>query len=233
MQCVILAGGLATRLRPITEQIPKSMIEIHGRPFLEYQIDLLKRNHIKDILLCVGYLSEQIEGYFRDGSPFGISIQYSREQNGLLGTGGAIKNAESLLDSEFFIMYGDSYLPIDFMKVQQYFKSQTAVACMTVFKNKSLYDKSNVIFRTGIIEVYDKRAYSSEMEYIDYGLTIVAKKVLNRIPNGVAFDLADVLHGLAKDRALYGYEVYERFYEVGSFRGLQEFERYITEGEQK
>lgn len=230
MQCVILAGGLATRLRPITERLPKSMIEICGRPFLEYQIELLKKNDIRDIVLCVGYLCERIEEYFQDGSRFGVNIEYSREENGLLGTGGAVKNADGLLDSEFFIMYGDSYLPIDFIKVQRYFKTRDISACMTVFRNRSLYDKSNVVFRDGIVEAYDKKAWRPEMDYIDYGLTILTKDVLNRIPARVTFDLAEFLSNLARHRELHGYEVYDRFYEIGSFNGLQDFEKYCVKG---
>jgi NDP-sugar pyrophosphorylase family protein len=231
MQCVILAGGLATRLRPITERLPKSMIEICGRPFLEYQIELLKKNDIRDIVLCVGYLCERIEEYFQDGSRFGVNIEYSREENGLLGTGGAVKNADGLLDSEFFIMYGDSYLPIDFIKVQRYFKTRDISACMTVFRNKSLYDKSNVVFKDGIVEAYDKKAWRPEMEYIDYGLTILTKDVLSRIPARVTFDLAEFLSNLARHRELHGYEVYDRFYEIGSFNGLQDFEKYCVKGD--
>jgi NDP-sugar pyrophosphorylase family protein len=207
------------------------MIEICGRPFLEYQIELLKKNDIRDIVLCVGYLCERIEEYFQDGSRFGVNIEYSREENGLLGTGGAVKNADGLLDSEFFIMYGDSYLPIDFIKVQRYFKTRDISACMTVFRNKSLYDKSNVVFKDGIVEAYDKKAWRPEMEYIDYGLTILTKDVLSRIPARVTFDLAEFLSNLARHRELHGYEVYDRFYEIGSFNGLQDFEKYCVKGD--
>jgi NDP-sugar pyrophosphorylase family protein len=230
MQCVILAGGLATRLGQITETIPKSMVRIHCRPFLEYQIELLKRNGIRDIVLCVGHLSEKIEQYFEDGSRFDVEIRYSREEKGLLGTGGAVKNAERLLDSEFFLMYGDSYLPIDFAKVLRYFKTRGISACMTVFRNRSLYEKSNVLFKAGIVEVYDKKTWRPEMEYIDYGLIIVTREVLSRIPPGVPFDLADLLSELARHRQLYGYEVYDRFYEIGSIGGLQDFEKCVIEG---
>jgi NDP-sugar pyrophosphorylase family protein len=231
VQCVILAGGLATRLRPITERVAKSMIEICGRPFLEYQLELLKGNGIRDVVICVGYLSERIEEYFKDGSEFGVKVTYSREQEGLLGTGGALKNAERLLDRAFFVMYGDSYLPVDYTEVYDYFRNSGAAACMTVFRNRSLYDKSNVVFKDGIVEVYDKENPSPAMEYIDYGLTVLSKDLLKSIPAGEVFDLAGLLRDLAGQRRLYGYEVHNRFYEIGSVRGLEDFRKYLKEGE--
>ena len=201
------------------------------RPFLEYQPDLLKSNGIRDVVLCVGHLSERIEEYFKDGSEFGVSRSYSREQKGLLGTGGALKNAECLLDRLFLVMYGDSYLPINYGKVYKYFKNTGATACMTVFRNRSLYGKSNVVFKDGIIEVYDKENSSPAMEYIDYGLTAISKGALKGIPAGEMFDLAGLLRDLAGERRLYGYEVNSRFYEIGSAQGLEDFCKHVEEGE--
>jgi MurNAc alpha-1-phosphate uridylyltransferase len=227
MQIAVLTGGLATRLRPLTINVPKSMINISGKPFLEYQIDLLKKSEIRDIILCVGYLHEQIKEYFGDGSKFDVNIIYSYDSDRLLGTGGALKNAEKYLESEFFVMYGDSYLPIAFRKVYQYFIQHNAIACMVVYKNESRYDRNNLIFKDKNIIVYDKSKQLPEMQYIDYGLSILSKKVLKEIPRGEPCDLADVLGNLAKANKLFGYEVYNRFYEIGSLKGLRDFEKYV------
>jgi MurNAc alpha-1-phosphate uridylyltransferase len=227
MQVAILAGGLATRLRPLINNVPKSMVSIGGKPFLEYQIMLLKKNGIRNILLCVGHLHEQIEEYFSDGSKFDVNIIYSYEGERLLGTGGALKNAEQHLESYFFVMYGDSYLPISFKKVYQYFMQNNATACMVVYNNESRYGKSNVFFRKKNVKVYNKSKQLREMKYIDYGLSILSKEILKEIPMGKPYDLADVLGNLAQANKLLGYEVYNRFYEIGSQEGLKDFEKYI------
>jgi MurNAc alpha-1-phosphate uridylyltransferase len=227
MQAAILAGGLSTRLSPLTITVPKSMINIMGKPFLEYQIDLLKKNGIRNIVLCVGHLHEQIKNYFGSGSKFHVNIIYSYDGKRLLGTGGALKNAEEYLESEFFVMYGDSYLPIAFKKVYLHFIKNNAIACMVVYKNESRYDKSNVLFKNKNVKVYDKSKPSLEMQYIDYGLTLLSKEILKKIPRGKPYDLADVLGNLAQANRLLGYEVYNRFYEIGSLEGLKDFEKYI------
>jgi MurNAc alpha-1-phosphate uridylyltransferase len=229
MQAVILAGGLATRLKPLTTNVPKSMVKIIGKPFLEYQLELLKKNEIRDIILCVGYLHEQIEDYFGNGRKFDVNIVYSQEKVRLLGTGGALKNAEKYLESKFFVMYGDSYLPIAFRKVYQHFINNSAIACMVVYKNESRYDKSNVLFKNKKVKVYDKGKPSPEMRHIDYGLTIFSKETLKEIPKEQPCDLGCVLSKLAKDGKLLGCEVYNRFYEIGSLKGLRDFEKYISE----
>jgi len=230
MQAVILAGGLGTRLRPITESIPKSMIRIGGKPFLEYQINLLKQNGILDVVLCVGHLHEQIENYFANGNKWGVSLTYSYEVSELLGTGGAIKNAEHYLKDEFFVMYGDSYLPINFKSVYRFFKEKGAIATMVVYKNECRYDRSNVILKGERIVVYDKKNPLPQMQYIDYGLSVISKRVLDIIPKGVFYDVADAFGVLAAKGDLLGYEVKERFYEIGSFKGLKEFNEYIRGG---
>jgi len=228
MQIVILAGGVASRLRPLTETIPKSMIMVSGKPFLEYQLNLIKDNGIENVVLCVGYRHEQIEEYFGDGSRFGVNITYSYEKEKLLGTGGALKNAEQYLEKDFFIMYGDAYLPINFKAVRKYFLNQNTTACMVVYRNESKYDKSNVIFNNNKVITYDKKKYLPEMEYIDYGLSIVSKKVLDFLPAGVFIDLADFFYDLAVQGNLSGYEVNARFYEIGSFGGIKDFKKYIA-----
>ena len=229
MQCVILAGGLATRLRPVTDAIPKSMVPVAGRPFLEYQLQLLKKHDICDIVLCVGHLHEQITAYFGNGNAFGVSISYSYETAELLGTGGALRNALPLLDEKFFVMYGDSYLPVDFSAVWQFSQGHGTAPLMVVYHNCSRYDVSNVVFRDGMVRVYDKRQRTPEMAYIDYGLLVLHSEMFMGIPAGCTFDLAELLTAVAAQGHLRGYEVHERFFEIGSHDGLREFERYIRE----
>jgi NDP-sugar pyrophosphorylase family protein len=145
---VILAGGLATRLRPLTERIPKALVEVVGRPFLEHQIELLKRNEITDIILCVGYLGEMIEQRYGNGDALGVRIRYSFDGARLLGTGGAIKKALPLLPDSFFVLYGDSYLPVDYQAVAAAFWKAGRPALMTVYANCDAWDTSNVWFDT-------------------------------------------------------------------------------------
>lgn len=230
MQCVILAGGLATRIRPMTDEIPKSMVKFLNKPFLEYQINILRKNGIAELILCVGYLYEQIENYFENGSRFGVNIRYSYEKERLLGTGGAIKKAKNLLNKEFFILYGDSYLDTDYQKIYKYFKEIDYPAIMTVYKNENKLDRSNLIFKDGIIELYDKENKIPEMEYIDYGLSIVSKEVLEEIPENIPYDLAKLYKKLSQEKRLAGFEVSHRFYEIGSLHGLKEFENFVRKG---
>jgi len=229
MQCVILAGGLATRLRPITNKIPKSMIKIKDKSFLEYQIELLRRNDISEIILCVGYLGEQIEEYFVNGKKLGVNIKYSYENEQLLGTGGAIRNALDLLNNYFFVLYGDSYLNVNYKEIYSYFLKNNYSALLVIYKNDNKWDRSNVVFKDGIVEIYDKDNYIPEMEFIDYGLSILSKRVLKRIPKNINYDLANLYKGLSVEKKLAGYEVLGRFYEIGSKNGLKEFENYIKE----
>ncbi len=165
---VILAGGLATRLRPLTEKIPKSLVEVAGRPFLEHQIALLRKNGITEIFLCVGYLGAMIEERFGNGQQYGVRIAYSYDGDKLLGTGGAIKKVLPKLSEEFFVLYGDSYLPIDYQAVATHFRASGKPALMTVFRNDDAWDRSNVWFEEGILRLYSKTERHPKMHYIDY-----------------------------------------------------------------
>jgi NDP-sugar pyrophosphorylase family protein len=225
---VVLAGGLATRLRPLTQKIPKALIEVAGRPFLEHQIDLLKQNGIPEVILCVGYLGEMIEQRYRDGETLGIRIRYSFDGPKLLGTGGAIKRALALLPDAFFVLYGDSYLPVDYQAVAAAFNEAGERALMTVFANSDAWDTSNVWFEKGRIRLYSKRQKLSEMRHIDYGLMICSRQIFDDSPSDVPFDLGDTLEDLSRNGELAGYEVNQRFYEIGSFVGLAELNQMLT-----
>ena len=228
MQCVILAGGLATRLRPITATIPKSMVEVNGRPFLAHQLEILKRNGVDEVVLCVGYLSEQIEAYFQDGKEFGINLLYSREEEELLGTAGALKNAQQFLRDEFLLTYGDSYLDIDYRPIFDYFLRINSPVLMTVFKNDNRWVKSNVVFSSGMVTLFDKEVRVPGMNYIDYGLSVLSRDVLEEIPEGEPYNLDNLYHRLAGEGRLVGYEVFQRFYEIGSPEGLEELQNKLA-----
>jgi NDP-sugar pyrophosphorylase family protein len=220
----ILAGGYAMRLRPITEKIPKSLISVAGKPFLAHQLELLRSRGLRRVVLCVGYLGEMIQRDFGDGSQFGVRFDYSFDGPKLLGTGGAIKCALPLLGEKFFVLYGDSYLPIEYRPVAEFFQRSGKLGCMTVYRNEGRHDASNVVFRNGQIAVYDKKNRTPEMQHIDYGLSLFRNTAFDSFPADKPFDLAEVMGKLVRERQLAGYEVHERFYEIGSPAGLNELE---------
>jgi NDP-sugar pyrophosphorylase family protein len=226
----ILAGGLARRLRPITETIPKALVEVAGKPFVLRQLDYLRRQGISRVVLCVGFLGEQIEAVVGDGAACGLSVSYSQDWPTLMGTGGALRQALPLLDSQFLILYGDSYLPIDFASVERAFMSSGKPALMTVQRNADEWDKSNVLFVDNVIVEYNKRAPTPSMSHIDYGLGAISAQVLADENTTGPFDLADIYHRLSLSGQLAGYEVHERFYEIGSHKGLAEAANYFKGG---
>jgi NDP-sugar pyrophosphorylase family protein len=228
MQVAILAGGLATRLGDLTKNQPKSMLKIKGKPFLEYQLELLGRAGIKNIVLCLGHMGEQIERHFGDGKKYGVNIKYSREDR-LLGTAGALKNAEALLDDTFFTMYGDSYLFLDFSRAMSYFKSQNKLALMTVYKNYDRYDRSNTVIEGNLVRKFSKQEKTEDMVYIEYGANIFRKEVLDMIPENQYYSLDDLFPRLIEMDELLAFEVKERFYQIGSLQGLKDFEELIKQ----
>lgn len=229
MQIVILAGGLGTRIQSIAGNIPKSLIPVAGKPFIEHQIDLLKQNCITNLLLCVGFLADQIEAHLGDGKNFGINIKYSRENGDrLLGTGGALVNALPLLDDAFLLLYGDSYLPVHYQDIISNFKQQSATAMMCVYRNLGLLDKSNVRTEGDYVSFYSKTANPSEVDYIDYGLIAFKRNVIeNYIQHPMPLDLQSILQDQVSRKRLHAYVVTERFYEIGKVQGFRDFELYL------
>jgi NDP-sugar pyrophosphorylase family protein len=225
----ILAGGLATRLRPITETIPKALVDVAGLPFIARQLDYLRAQGISKVVLCTGYLGEMIEHVVGDGSAFGVEVTYSPDGPTLLGTGGAITQALPHLGDSFFLLYGDSYLPIDFSKVETAFQQSGKTGLMTVLNNGNQWDKSNVLFHNGQLIEYNKKTPKPEMRYIDYGLGVLQASAFVNYKAGEIFDLADLYHELSVKNDLAGYEVDKRFYEIGSHSGLKEAETYFHE----
>lgn len=223
----ILAGGLATRLKPILKDTPKSLIEICGKPFIDWQLQLLAKSGIQRVVLCTSYKSEMIEKHVGNGSKYGIQVQYSNDGDTQLGTGGAIKKATQMLEDEFMVLYGDSYLPIDYKSVESAFKKINVAALMTIYKNNNKLDASNILFQFGKIKNYSKVSKTSEFNYIDFGLSVFNKSVFEDYSFNQFFDLSDTFSVLSKASRLAGYEIKERFYEVGSMSGISDFTDYI------
>jgi NDP-sugar pyrophosphorylase family protein len=223
----LLAGGLATRLRPITSTIPKALVEVAGRPFIDHQLALLRRNGIRRVVLCLGFLGEQVETHLGNGSAIDMELCYSYDGERLLGTGGALRRAAALLGEVFWTLYGDSYLDIDYRAVLGAFARSDALGLMTVLRNGDRWDRSNVIFRDGELIRYDKHARVPEMTYIDYGAALLRGAALERIPAEQPYDLAELYRALVAERRMIGYEVTRRFYEIGSHQGLAETRAYL------
>jgi len=222
MPVLILAGGYATRLRPLTEHIPKALIEVAGHPFLWHQLQLLKRNGVRRVVLAVGFFAERIQARFGDGSEIGISIEYSFDGPHLLGTAGAIRKALPLLPARFFVLYGDSYLMCDYRAVETAFGRKGLSGMMTIYRNEGSFDTSNVEYDGTRILRYDKAKRTSSMRYIDYGLGAFSRSVFRSIPAEEKYDLAEVYQRLLAEGQLAAFEVHERFYEIGSPEGLRE-----------
>ena len=227
MPAVILAGGLATRLRPITQGIPKALIDVAGHPFLWHQIQLLKSRGIRRVVLLVSHLGESIRQHFQDGAELGIRIDYCFDGPVLLGTAGAIRQALPLLPERFFVLYGDSYLPCNYATVEAAFRNSGLPGLMTVYRNDGLYDSSNVEYDGGRILRYDKRHRTPAMHHIDYGLGAFHRSVFEAIPAGRARDLAAVYQDLLQAGMLAAFEVHQRFYEIGSPEGLRDTAEFL------
>jgi N-acetyl-alpha-D-muramate 1-phosphate uridylyltransferase len=224
----ILAGGLATRLGALSRQIPKSLIEVAGRPFVHHQLRLLHDQGVELVVLCLGHLGEQVVDSVGDGSVFGLEIAYSFDGPALQGTGGAIRKALPLLGPTFFVLYGDSYLECDYGAVQAAYLAAGKLALMTVFHNQERWDTSNVEFRDNVLLAYDKVNRTERMLYIDYGLGILDRRAFDLEFSAGLLDLANVYKRMLERGELVGFEVKERFYEIGSIAGLQEASEYLA-----
>lgn len=219
---------MATRLRPITEKIPKLLVEVAGEPFFSHQLRLLKAAGLTKIVLCVGYLGDQIVKLYGDGSAWGVKIDYSFDGPKLLGTGGALIQALPKLGDAFYVLYGDSYLPIDYHAVGSHFLRSGRLGLMTVYENHGKYDSSNVEFADGEIVRYDKKNKTPAMHYIDYGLGVFRASAFDPFPRDTVVDLAAVQMDLVAKKQLVGYEMKQRFYEIGSHEGLNELDVLLT-----
>jgi NDP-sugar pyrophosphorylase family protein len=246
MQCVILAGGLATRMRPLTTERPKALLLVAGRAFIDHQLEWLARHGVTHVVMSIGYLGEMLRAHVGDGARFGLAVTYVDEGTNLRGTAGALRLAlgQGVLDDAFLVTYGDSFLPCDFADVWARFRRSGLPALMTVFRNEGRFDTSNVIFepsgdardlqdlRDGRLVLYDKRRATRPPEafaYIDYGLTALERRLVqSEVPPTGKADLAELFHALSLRGELAGLEVRERFHEIGSPEGLEELSQWIT-----
>lgn len=230
----ILAGGLARRLRPLTDTTPKALIDVEGKPFVVQQIDLLRRNGLTKIVLCVGHLGEKMQDAVGDGSRLGVQIDYSFDGPTLLGTGGALRKALPLLGESFFVLYGDTYLECDYAAVEESFRTSKKLGLMTVYRNANRWDRSNILFSDGVIRRYNKAQPSADMEHIDYGLGVLSRSAIEPYPPDSHLDLTTIYSDLLVLGQLAGFEVPHRFYEIGSESGLeglrQHLARHVVEG---
>jgi NDP-sugar pyrophosphorylase family protein len=224
----LLAGGLATRLLPTTATIPKALVEVAGRPFIDHQLELLRRNGILRVILCLGYLGEQVEAHLGDGSALGMDLRYSHDGDTLLGTGGALRRALSLLGEAFWVMYGDSYMDIDYPAILDFFARSDALGLMTVIRNENRWDRSNVLFDDGRLLRYNKKAPTRDMQHIDYGVALLLRPVIERVPASQPVDLADIYQDLVAEGRMVGCPVTQRFYEIGTPSGLEETRAYLA-----
>jgi NDP-sugar pyrophosphorylase family protein len=222
----ILAGGLGTRLKPLTGTVPKALVEIGGKPFLAHQLELLRSRGVRRVVLCVGYLGEMIREFAGDGAAFGVKVAYSSDGPSLRGTAGALRNALPLLGERFFMLYGDSYLTCEYAAVERAFRESGKPALMTVFRNEGRWDRSNVEFEGGRIRAYEKNAANPRMRHIDYGLGVLDGRALTELAPAES-DLAAVYRELLRRDELAAYEVGERFYEIGSPAGVTELSEYL------
>lgn len=223
----ILAGGLATRLRPITERIPKALIDINGEPFIAHQLRLLRSRGIRQVVLCLGYLGEMVRDFVGDGAAFDLAVEYSFDGPVLLGTAGALRQALPLLGDAFFVVYGDSWLPCDYAEAQRVFLESGKPGLMTVFRNDGQWDSSNVEFAGGRIIAYDKKNRTPAMRYIDYGLGAFQRRAFYDLADGTFYDLAALYQDLLARGELAALEIAERFYEIGSTAGIEELSRLL------
>ena len=226
LQCVILAGGLGTRLRAVDPTRPKALMPVAGRPFIEHQFELLQKSGVRDVLLCIGFQGDQIEAHVGDGSRFGLRVDYSHEDPELLlGTAGALLNAIGKLQPAFMVMYGDSYLPINYANVEAVFSRLNAKALMTVYRNQGKWDKSNVRVEGDRVAFYSKAAKPGEADCIDYGLSVFRKPVIEAYAREpLPLDLARIQSELVARGELAALVVAERFYEIGKPEGLAELD---------
>lgn len=236
MQAVILAGGAGTRLRPLTLDTPKPMIDINGKPFLSYVIEELRKYGIKDVLLCVGYLAEKFKGFFGEGEKFGVSIKYSVEKD-FFGTAGALKLAEDLLNEDFFVLNGDTYLEADYADIYRSFKKSGKLGLMAVYDNREKIAEANTaIDEKGMVSAYGKREQlkkgdqviaisvekGGQYKYVDAGVYVFKKDILEFIERGKFSSLeGDVYPELIRMKELGAYVTSQRYYDLGTPERLE------------
>ena len=233
---VILAGGLATRMRPATETLPKALLPVNGRPFADLQLSWLRTIGVREVVFSVGYRADALIRHIGDGRRFGLKVRYAADGDKLLGTGGALRAVidSGLVAESFGVLNGDSYLTLDLARIEAAFAESGRPALMTVMRNRNRWEPSNAVYRHGVVVAYDKsrpERWRRSMEWIDYGFLILSRAaVTDRVLPGQVADLAEILRDLSAQGQLAGHEVSERFYEIGSPQGLADLEAHLASG---
>jgi NDP-sugar pyrophosphorylase family protein len=223
---LILAGGRATRLGAVTQAIPKALVPLAGRPFIDHQLAGVRGQGVREVVMCVGHFADQIRAHVGGGERFGLRVRYSDDGATLRGTGGAVRRALPLVGGRCFVLYGDSLLDVDYGRTLAALPPD-ALGLMTVYRNENSFDRSNVVWRDGRLLRYSKRDATAEMTHIDYGLSLLRRAAIERIPEDRPSDLAELYAALVEAGEMVGCEVTERFYEIGSPAGLREAEEFV------
>ena len=226
---VILAGGLATRIRPITNNKAKALIEINGKPFIYWQLKYYIKQGVKNFVFLLGFKGEEIEGYIKKNNYFNVNISFYYDGNQLRGTGGSILQSINKFPENFFVLYGDTLLQIDLNDMYNFYDKNNHQITMSIYKNKSMYDKSNVQKLSHNKITYNKDNLQNDMSYIDYGISILNKKIFISNTDKTLTDLSSFYKGISSKNKLFGYEVFKRFYEIGSFEGIKQTQSFVKE----
>jgi NDP-sugar pyrophosphorylase family protein len=228
MQAVIVAGGLATRMRPRTLTVPKSMLEVAGRPFVDWQLEKLAACGYDDVVMCIAHLGEQISAHVGDGRRFGLEVRYSSEGPELRGTAGAIVLAAEMLAPTFLVTYGDSYLPFDYAApLRELGAHGDCDAVMSVYKNEGKWDPSNVRTDGAWVLAYEKGTKDPAFDHIDYGAVAIRREIILALPRDRAVGFDGVQRDLAEKKRLRAHLAHDRFFEIGSPEGLETLERHL------
>jgi NDP-sugar pyrophosphorylase family protein len=235
MQCIVLAGGLGRRMLPETETLPKCLLPVAGRPFVDWQLAWLAAEGVDHVVMSIGYRGDKIRRHLGNGSRFGLRLSYVDDGNVPLGTGGALRLVvdQELADPNFFVLYGDSYLPIRLSQVESSYFMQTAPVLMTVYRDREGLEHPNVVFDGVMVTRYQKGLENppGEMQFVDYGISVWRRDVVDAmVPKGAQADLADLFDLLSESGQLAGLEAQERFYEIGSPKGLNDLASRLRRG---
>lgn len=242
MQMVILAGGPGRRMRPLSSVVPNPLVRVDGRPFLAHQLDIVRANGIRRVVLCVGHLAGKVQGYFRDGSAFGIEIVYSDDGQHLLGTAGALRKARRLLDEAFFVMYGDTYTVVQYPRIWSYFQRFNRLGLVVLNHAGGADDLPVCTVRGGLVTRCAADAESRRLRalartargpdapavFLDTGLSVLRREALALVPPRRHTDLPTLFNTLAGRGQLLALRTDSLTHSIASQAGLSEFRHYLA-----